>query len=89
VKPLLLFNLVLAAGVAASAVAVVYVKHEARRVFSESQELVRERDRLNVEWSMLQLEEAAWSTHGRIERLARERLNMRLPSRADIVIIKP
>ncbi len=88
-KPLLLVNLILALAVAASAVGQVYTKHQSRRLFSESQELIRERDRLNVEWNMLQLEEAAWTTHGRIDRLARERLQMRLPGRDDIVILKP
>lgn len=80
--------LALVVAVLGSALGVVYVKHQSRRLFVESQELVRERDRLNVEWNMLQLEQAAWATHGRIESLARERLRMRIPRREDVVILK-
>ncbi len=71
-----------------SALGVVYVQHQSRRLFVESQELQREADRLGVEWNMLQLEQAAWASHGRIERLARERLDMRIPSRDDVVILR-
>lgn len=71
-----------------SAISVVMVKHQSRRLFTESQELIREADRLNIEWNMLQLEQAAWSAHGRIEQLARERLQMRVPRRSDAVILR-
>jgi len=80
--------LVLIVAVAGSGIAVVYVKHYSRQLFVESQELVRERDRLNVEWGMLQLEQSTWATHGRVEQTARERLQMRIPRRDDVVIIK-
>lgn len=71
-----------------SAISVIVVKHQSRRLFTESQELIREADRLNVEWNMLQLEQAAWSAHGRIEQLAREKLQMRVPRRSDAVILR-
>jgi cell division protein FtsL len=87
-RALVVINGVLVLAVMASAVAMVMVKHQARRLFVESQELVRERDRLNVEWGMLQLEEGAWATHSRIERLARERLQMRIPQRDEVIILK-
>jgi cell division protein FtsL len=78
----------LVAAVLASAISVVYVKHQSRQLFAKSQELTREADRLNVEWNMLQLEQAAWSAHGRIERVARERLQMRMPRRDEVMILK-
>jgi len=81
-------GLLLIAALLASAVGVVYVKHQSRRLFAESQELLREADRLHVEWNMLQLEQAAWSAHGRIEKVARERLQMRMPRRTDAVMLK-
>lgn len=71
-----------------SCIAVVYSKHVSRELFAENQMLVRERDRLNVEWGMLQLEQGAWATHGRVERLAAEQLEMRIPRRGDVVILK-
>ena len=78
----------LSLAVVASAVGLVTVKHHSRRLFVESQELLREQDRLNVEWNMLQLEQAAWATHGRIEQVAREKLKMRMPGRHDVIILK-
>ncbi len=65
--------------VVASAVAVVLYKHHSRRAFIELQRLEEQRDRLQVQWSRLRLEQGAWSTHGRVERLARERLDMVAP----------
>jgi len=88
VRPLLLINAALLMAVIGTALAVVDVQHQSRRVFVESQELLREADRLDVEWNMLQLEQAAWATHGRVEQVARERLNMRFPRRDDVVIVR-
>ncbi len=65
--------------VMASAVAGVYAKHESRRLFMELQVLVAERDRLEVEWGRLQIEQSSWSTYARVEQLAREEMNMRTP----------
>ena len=42
--------------VLASAIAVVRARHEARTLFVQLEELSAERDRLNIEWSQLQLE---------------------------------
>ena len=86
--PLTTVALVLAAMVVASSLTVVYAKHEARRQFAELEDLNRERDRLNAEWGMLQLEQGAWATHGRVERIARERLEMKLPGREEIIILR-
>lgn len=83
---LLIGALILA--VAASAVAVVYSTHQSRKAFVALQELQRERDTLNVEWGRLRIEQGTMATHGRIERIARERLGMRMPERDDIVIIR-
>lgn len=87
-RPALFAVLVFAALLGVSSLAVVYVKHESRQLFVELQEAVATRDRLNVEWGMLQLEQGAWATHGRIEQLARERLDMRMPRRGDVIIVK-
>lgn len=79
--------LVLVALVVGSAVGVIYSKHKSRRLFIELQDLQQQRDQLNTEWGRLQLEQGAWATHGRIERIARERLEMRMPSQSDVVIL--
>jgi len=75
--------------VVSSAVGVVYARHEGRKQFVVLQQLSRERDELDIEWGRLQLEQGAWSAHGRIERIAREKLNMRLPMTKDTVILIP
>jgi cell division protein FtsL len=75
--------------VVSSAVAVVYARHESRKYFVVLQQLSRERDELDIEWGRLQLEQGAWSAHGRIERIAREKLNMRLPMASNTVIFAP
>ncbi len=74
-RSLLLGGLLLAMLV--SAVGVVQAKHESRALLNELQQLRVEQDRLDNEWSQLQLEESAWANHGRIEQIARERLGMR------------
>jgi len=69
----------LAVAVMASAIASVYAKHESRRQFTELQALRTERDRMEVEWGKLQIEQSTWSTYGRVEQLAREQMKMHVP----------
>ncbi len=79
----LLFSLVLA-----SAILLIYSKHQSRKLFVELQQLKYEVDALNTEWSQLQLEQSAWSGHGRIERIASKRLSMVMPESSDVVFVK-
>ena len=73
----------------ASAIGVVRLKHVSRGLFSDLQALERERDALNVEWGQLQIEQSTWALHGRIETLARGRLDMEIPSAESIVLVTP
>lgn len=70
-----------------SAVAVVYMKHENRKAFISLQQLEKERDSLNTEWGKLQLEQSTWATHARIERVARESLQMQVPQKQDVIFV--
>jgi len=79
----LLFSLVLA-----SAILLVYSKHQSRKLFVELQQLKYQVDALNTEWSQLQLEQSAWSGHGRIERIARKRLSMVMPESDEVVFVQ-
>lgn len=72
-----------------SALGIVYAEHQQRRLFVELQSLEQTRDALNVEWGRLQLEQSTWATHGRVEALARERLDMVIPSPESVVIVRP
>lgn len=78
-----LFSLVLA-----SAILLVYSKHQSRKLFVELQQLKYQVDALNTEWSQLQLEQSAWSGHGRIERIARKRLSMVMPESSEVVFVQ-
>ena len=80
---------VLAVMLISTAVSVVFARHESRKLFVSLQQLERERDDLNIEWGRLQLEQGAWSSHGRIERIAREKLEMRMPDASSMVIWAP
>ncbi|THB71634.1 MAG: cell division protein FtsL [Gammaproteobacteria bacterium] len=65
--------------VLASAIGVVYVKHQSRVLFHHQQDLISEKEKLEVDWGRLQLEQSTWAMHGRIDSIARERLGMSLP----------
>ncbi|MDX8386440.1 MAG: cell division protein FtsL [Gallionella sp.] len=79
----ILFSLVVG-----SAMLLIYSKHQSRQFFVELQQLKYEVDALNAEWSQLQLEQSAWSEHGRIESIARTRLSMVMPESSDVVFVK-
>jgi cell division protein FtsL len=77
------------AGALASAAGVVYAKHRSRELFVAVEELNARRDTLEIEWSQLQLEQSAWSTHAFVERVAGARLKMAMPRPGDIEIVTP
>jgi cell division protein FtsL len=80
---------VLAAVIAASAIAAVDARHQARQLFIELQGLNRDRDELNIEWRQLQIERSTWAAHARVEQLAREKLSMGVPPPREIQVVKP
>ncbi len=71
-----------------SAIGIVYTKHQARKTFVKLQNLHKKIDELNIEWGQLQLEQSAWSSHGRIEKIARKKLKMTMPKANEILYIK-
>ena len=83
------FVVVLGLAVVLSALAVVYAKFQSRILFAELQGLTKSQDRMDVEWGQLQLEQSTWAAHGRIERLAQQRLQMVLPEASQIVVVSP
>jgi cell division protein FtsL len=84
------FALVLAFAVVCvlSALALVYTKHESRKLFVELEALTHERDQLNIEWGQLQIEQSTWSTHARIEQVATEDLSLVRPEATEIFVIE-
>ena len=81
--------LLLGAGLFASALGVVWSTHETRTLFIELQGLHAERDRLDIEWSQLKIEQSAWATHGRVEQTARSGLNMVIPTPQEVQLVQP
>ena len=81
--------MLLALAVLASAVGVVYAKYASRKQFLELQSIRTERDAADVEWGQLRLEQSTWATHGRVERIAREKLRMHIPLVDEVKVIRP
>lgn len=79
----------LTAAVMVSAMGSVYAKFKARKQFVELQSLVTERDRLEMDWGRLQIEQSTQGNHARVERLAREQLSMHTPTRQDMELVAP
>jgi cell division protein FtsL len=71
-----------------SAVALIYTKHESRKLFVELEQLTVERDSLNIEWGQLQIEQSTWATHARIEKVARDELSLMRPKSSEIYVIE-
>ncbi len=88
-SPRLLLLLLLVVACLGSALAVITTSHLTREQYGRLQQLEREQQQLQTEWGQLLLEESAWSSPARIERLAMERLEMRLPDVDEVEVIQP
>ncbi len=83
-----LLTIVFAVVCVVSAVALIYTKHESRKLFVQLEGLTTERDELNIEWGQLQIEQSTWATHGRIERVATDELSLVRPKSTEIYVIE-
>ncbi|NMM41453.1 cell division protein FtsL [Pseudoalteromonas arctica] len=73
-----------------SSLSVVQVTHFARQELIEQDQLLQERDELDLEWRYLLVEEEFYSQHARIEEIAIEQLQMkRSTSQDEQVIVLP
>jgi cell division protein FtsL len=75
-------NLVLLLAVLASALYLVRTQYESRRLFAEIDRAVSEARKLEIEHERLQVEKRAQATPLRVEKLAKEQLQMRNASPA-------
>jgi cell division protein FtsL len=71
-----------------SSMAVIYTKHESRKLFVELEQLTDQRDELNIEWGQLQIEQSTWATHARIEQVATDDLSLLRPEATEIYVIE-
>lgn len=74
--------------VLASAIGVVWTRHESRVLFVELTRLQNQRDELNVEYGRLELEQATWAEPRRIDEEARSKLGMVTPRPQDIQLVR-
>jgi cell division protein FtsL len=75
-------NLVLLIAVMASALYLVRTQYESRRLFAEIEKTLAEARRLGIEHERLQVEKREQATPLRVEKLAKEQLQMRTASPA-------
>lgn len=69
-------------------IGVVYVSHKSRLLTTQWDQLLKERDRLDIEWRNLLLEEQSLSEHSRITRIATKELQMNRPLPKEEVIVR-
>ena len=82
-------NLLLLTIVVACGLATVNANHRARKLFTSLEKEQQRMRALDVEWGQLQLEQSTWAAHARIERIAKERLQMKAPLPAQIMALEP
>ena len=87
VQPLLL-TMIFSVVCVVSALALIYTKHESRKLFVDLEQLTKDRDELNIEWGQLQIEQSTWATHARIERVALQDLSLARPKSTEIYVIE-
>ena len=71
----------------ASSLAIVVVTYETRVEFNHLEALKREQNKLQVVLGQYLLEESAWASFNRIEKIASERLQMQVPRAERIIMI--
>lgn len=65
-----------------------YAAFETRQLYGDLQDAGNESDRLDSEFEKLLLEQSAWAGYARIDEISREELDMRAPTKTQLVIVK-
>jgi cell division protein FtsL len=65
----------------------VYYQNETRKVFAATQKIEKDMLDINAEWARLQIERSTLVANNRIEQVAREQLDMKLPDEEQILVI--
>ena len=84
-------NFMLLALIVASSLALISSQHHARKLYNELQLEQAAAKRFEEEIVRLQAEQSSWSTPSRIEKVAREKLGMRVPDnkQSRVLAIEP
>jgi len=70
-----------------SGLVVSYVAYESRRLHNELQQVLEEKNKAQVDWGRLLLEHSTLTSPVRVERLAREELDMIVPGPSTIEMV--
>lgn len=84
---MLRLNLLLLLVAVVCALSVVTSQHKARRLFQALEGEQERADQLDIEFDQLQIELSTWATSPRIEKIAREKLKMRTPEPAKVIVV--
>jgi cell division protein FtsL len=82
-------NLSLAGAILLSAFAVIHSTHACRDFYTRLQELEARQWHLQEDYGRLLLEESAWASHYRVERVARAELKMAEPDLQRYRVVEP
>ncbi|MCC2616445.1 cell division protein FtsL [Aestuariibacter halophilus] len=74
--------------VLASAAMVILTTHHNRQMAIALESTMQERDKLDVEWRHLILEQSALTEHNRIESLVKEQLDMHRPTPEEEIVVR-
>ncbi|MFT5235419.1 MAG: cell division protein FtsL [Shewanella sp.] len=80
--------LLLACAVIGSAITVVYTSHVTRKYINQWDQKLQDKDRLDIEWRNLLLEEQSQSEHSRITRIASKELEMNRPLPKEEIVVR-
>ena len=82
-------NLVLAGILVICALMLVTSQHKARKLFVELQKQQEVAKQFEVEYGQLQLEQSTWAMHSRVEKIAANNLQMRVPPSTRVHLVPP
>lgn len=81
-------NVLLLIVVVACALGLVTSQHKARKLFVDLQYEKERAQQMDVEWGKLQLEQSTLAMPTRVEKLARQQLQMHLPANDQIYLVR-
>lgn len=82
-------NLALAGILVICALMLVTSQHKARKLFVELQKQQEIAKQFEVEYGQLQLEQSTWAMHSRVEKIAANNLQMRVPPATRVHLVPP
>lgn len=73
----------------ATALAVPYSAHWSRELLNQLAAEMDQREKAQAEWGRLVLEQSTWTAHHRVERIATQKLGMRVPEPNEVILVRP